>query len=110
MNNNTVSEGKTHAIIAYLTLIGSIIAMILNSDKKNPFATFHIRQGLGLCLTYVVVAYFISQFDSWMISMSFWIGFAMLFFYGLISAFNGTTREVPILGPLYQKIFTNIGN
>lgn len=110
MDDNTISEGKTAAIVAYLTIIGSVISIIINNDKKNPFASFHIRQGLGLCLTYMILGYFISQFDSWMISMSFWIGLGLLFIYGLISAINGNTREVPILGPFYQKIFSSIGS
>ena len=110
MDDTTISEGKTPAIIAYLTIIGSIIALIINSDKKNPFAAFHIRQGLGLCLTYMILGYFVSQFNSWLISMSFWIGLGMLFIYGLVSAINGNIREVPILGPFYQKIFANIGS
>src|SRR5699024_12611724 len=46
-----VAEGKNVAIIAYLTLIGLIIAFILNNDKKNEFASYHIRQCLGLCVT-----------------------------------------------------------
>ncbi len=110
MDNNTIKKGKTPAVVAYLTIIGSVIALIINSDKKNPFAAFHIRQGLGLCLTYMILGYFVSQFDNWLISMSFWIGLGMLFLYGLVSAINGTTRIVPILGPLYQKIFSSIGN
>lgn len=110
MDSNIISEGKTAAIVAYLTIIGSVIAIIINSDKKNPFASFHIRQGLGLCLTYMILGYFVGQFDSWSISLSFWIGLGMLFIYGLISAINGETRKVPILGAFYQKIFASIGN
>jgi len=108
MDNTTISEGKTYAILAYLTLIGAVIAIILNSTKKNRFTAFHIRQGLGLCLTYMLLGYFISQFDSWLISISFWIGLSLLFIYGIISAIKGKTREVPLLGRLYQNIFSNI--
>jgi len=110
MDETTISEGKTAAIVAYLTIIGSVIAVIINSDKKNPFAAFHVRQGLGLCLTYMILGYFVGQFDSWMISMSFWIGLGLLFMYGIVSAMNGSTREVPLLGPFYQKIFSSIGS
>ena len=109
MDKDTINKGKTSAVVAYLTIIGSVIAIILNNDKKNPYAAFHIRQGLGLCLTYMILGYFISQFDSWLISMSFLIGLGMLFIYGLVSAINGNTRIVPILGTLYQKIFSSIG-
>jgi len=38
-NMNTtvaISEGKTIAIIAYITIIGLIIAFVMNNDKKDP--------------------------------------------------------------------------
>ena len=109
MTEQTVQEGKTAAIIAYLTIIGTIVAFFLNNDKKNPFASFHIRQGLGLCLLYMAAGYAIGSFDSWLISTGFWIFFGILFFYGLFGAISGKTLEVPVLGPLFQKWFSNLG-
>ncbi|SEA31287.1 DUF4870 domain-containing protein [Bizionia paragorgiae] len=109
MDNNTIEQGKTMAIISYLTIIGSVIALILNNDKKNEFAAFHIRQGLGLCSTYLILGYFIGQFDSWLISIGFWIGFGILFFYGVIMAATGKTQEIPLIGRFYQNFFKNLG-
>ncbi len=40
-------EDKTVAIVAYLTLIGFIIAIILNGQKKTALGAFHLRQMLG---------------------------------------------------------------
>ena len=110
MNQDTIEAGKTMSVVAYLTVIGSLIALITNSDKKNPFVAFHVRQGLGLCLTYLILGYFIGNFNSWNVSIGFWIGFGVLFFYGLIGAISGKMNAVPLLGPLYQKTFKNIGN
>ncbi|TDN95413.1 hypothetical protein DET49_1018 [Salegentibacter sp. 24] len=42
-------DPKTIAIIAYLTVIGLVVAFVLNNDKRNEFASFHIKQSLGLC-------------------------------------------------------------
>jgi len=109
MDNQTIEEGKTISIVAYLTIIGSIIALIMNNDKKNKFAAFHVRQGLGLCLTYVILGYFIGNFNSWNVSIGFWICFGILLFYGVFGAISGKTLEVPLLGPIYQKIFSSIG-
>ncbi len=50
MEENKPTE-KTTAIIAYITLIGLIIAFVQNQDKKDEFAKFHIVQSLGLLLT-----------------------------------------------------------
>lgn len=46
-----IEEGKTIAIIAYITVIGLIVAFVMNSDKKNKYAAFHIRQSLGIGIT-----------------------------------------------------------
>ena len=50
MNNQTVQEGKTVAIISYITWIGTLIAFIMNNDKRNSFAAFRIRQMIGLSI------------------------------------------------------------
>ena len=47
-NNKTsvASEGKNIAIISYITIIGLIIAFVMNNDKKDAFASYHIKQSL----------------------------------------------------------------
>ena len=62
MTEATIEEGKSNAIISYLTIIGTIIAFYLNNDKKNDFASFHIRQALGLWLTFFALGYVIGAF------------------------------------------------
>ncbi|MEP6260507.1 MAG: hypothetical protein ABJ092_02935 [Gillisia sp.] len=106
--NNTVESGKTAAIVAYLTIIGTIIAYFMNSDTKNPFASFHIRQALGIHITFYLLGAFVSIFDSWLISYPFYIFIIILFGYGLFTAIQGETREVPLLGNYYQKWFSTI--
>lgn len=53
MDKHTIESGKNTAIISYILIVGVLIAMSINSDKKNKFASFHIRQSLGLSLTFV---------------------------------------------------------
>lgn len=53
--SSSVSDGKVTAIISYLTLIGLIIAFFINLSKKNAFASFHIRQMLGLVITEIIL-------------------------------------------------------
>ena len=43
-------DAKSRGIVAYITLIGWIIAIATN-DPKDKFASFHIRQMLGLLIT-----------------------------------------------------------
>jgi len=109
MTNHTIEEGRTPAIISYITIIGTIIAFFMNNDKKNEFTSFHIRQALGLWLTFFALGYVVGIFDNWFITLAFWLFFGVLFIYGFINAVAGKLQEVPILGAFYQKIFSSLG-
>lgn len=108
MNETTVKEGKTLALVAYLTLIGTLISFFMNQEKRNVFTSFHIRQGLGLGLLYIAIGYVIGYFDSWMITYAFWIFFSVLFLYGIFGAVSGKATSIPILGDFFQKLFKNL--
>jgi uncharacterized membrane protein len=105
---NTIEAGKTAAITSYILGIGVFIAMSMNSEDKNSFASFHIRQGLGLTLTFVSLGLIISNFDSLLISIPMWIFVFALWSYGIVSAIKGETKPVPLLGTYFQKWLTNI--
>lgn len=109
MNEDTVQKGKILAFVSYLTLIGTLIAFFMNQDKKNPFTSFHVRQALGLWSLELVLGYFVGGFDSWMITISFWVFFGVLFIYGMIGALTGKLNLVPFVGPFFQKLFASIG-
>ena len=110
MDEKTINEGKTLGLVAYLTLIGTLIAFFMNKDKKNDFTSFHVRQGLGLGLLQLLIGNLVVSFDGEiMISYSFWMFFSVLFFYGLFGAISGKMNKIPILGDIFQKIFKSIG-
>lgn len=106
--NNTIEQGKTAAITSYILGIGVFIAMSMNAEDKNKFASFHIRQGLGLTLTFISLGLIISNFDSLMISAPMWICISVLWGYGIFSAIKGETNPLPLVGKLYQKWFASI--
>lgn len=108
MTPNTIEEGKTYAVVSYLTIIGSIIAIIMNSDIHNKFTSFHNRQGLGLCLSYLVFGYIQGLYDNWLITFPFMICFGLLLIFGVVTAATGKMILIPVIGPLFQKIFANI--
>ena len=109
MDNQTIEEGRTIAIISYLTIFGVVIAFFMNNDKKNSFAAFHIRQSLGLWLTFFVFGYIVGYFDNWLITISFWMVFGVLFIFGFMTAVTGRSQPTPIVGELYQRIFASLG-
>jgi uncharacterized membrane protein len=95
-------KGKTIAIVSYITIIGWVIALVLNQDKKDKFASFHIRQSLLLIIAAAVLGW---------IPVLGWILAIVIFVFwiiGLISAVQGTKKEVPVLGPLAQKWFASL--
>ena len=109
MTEETIEEGKSNAIISYLTIIGTIIAFYMNNDKKNEFTSFHVRQALGLWLTFFALGYIIGGFDSWLVTLGWYLFFGALFIFGFMTAITGRTEPTPILGKFYQKLFTNLG-
>ncbi len=109
MNQNTVEEGKTLALVAYLTLIGTLIAFFMNQEKRNAFTSFHIRQALGLWLLFMAMGYVVGIFNNWNITYSWWIFFSVLFIYGVMGAITGKANKIPLLGDFFQKLFKSIG-
>jgi len=103
MDQTTIEEGKTTAIISYLTLIGTLIAYIMNSSKKNEFATFHIGQALRAWLAGIVI----SIIASILVSMT-GIGVLRYLQYtglvlailGFVNAMNGKVEKIPFVGDI----------
>jgi uncharacterized membrane protein len=105
---HTIEEGKQAAIVSYITIIGTIIAIFMNSEKKNPFAAFHIRQALGIFSSWFLLGYFVSYFDNWGVSSGFYVFLFILWVYGFIGALQGEQKLLPLVGEFYQKIFKGI--
>jgi uncharacterized membrane protein len=108
MANQTVNSGKTNAIISYITIIGTLIAFILNKDKKNSFASFHIRQALGINILYFVNQWIIYRYigknAAWIVG----IFILILCIIGLIGAIQNEKKLVPVLGDKFQEWFKGI--
>jgi len=109
MDNQTVQDGKTIAIISYITFIGTIIAYFMNQNKRNPFASFHIRQAIGLVLLGFVIS-FISRFiDYGWVSQLLSLGLFVLWIIAFIGAIQGQEKKIPLLGDQFQEWFKNFG-
>jgi uncharacterized membrane protein len=118
MENNTNSQedpGKIVAILSYCTLIGFIIALVMNGDQKNKseLGVFHIRQSLGIFLTSFAVGFasiilvFIPVLG-WLLIMCGYLGIFIFWIMCLIAAINSEKKAVPLLGNFYQNIFKGI--
>lgn len=107
--DETIKEGKSIAIIAYITLIGLVIAFVMNSDKKNSFAAYHIRQCVGLMCTGLALSVVnIIPVLGWIISAACMLLLIALWLRSLINAVNGKEVPIPVLGTYYDKWFAGI--
>lgn len=100
---SNIKEGKTAAIISYILIFGPLIAISMNSENKNSYASFHIRQGLGITLTFILLGLTISHFESIMIAAPMWVFISVLSVYGIFTAARGETNPLPLLGSFFQK-------
>ncbi|MBC7525574.1 MAG: hypothetical protein H7239_14205 [Flavobacterium sp.] len=108
MDKEIINQGKSIAITSYILIVGVLIAVSMNSEKKNPFASFHIRQGLGLTVTFIILGVSISYFESIMIAAPMWIFISVLTIYGIFTAAKGEITPLPLVGKLYQNWFKSI--
>ena len=98
-----LGDGKNVAIIAHITLIGWIIALVMNGgDKKSEFASFYIRQMLGLMLTSVVLSFV--PIIGWFANLAIIILWVM----SLIGALSGEKKETPAVGAYFQDWFKSL--
>ena len=101
-NNDNPDSGKTVALIAHLTLIGWVIAIIMNSNNKTEIGSFYIRQVLGIMLIGFVLGLIpVINLISWIIPFILWV-------MSLVSAFGGKQKPVFLVGEYFQKWFKSI--
>lgn len=94
-------NGKLMAIISYFTFVGWVIAFVLNLNEKNSFASFHIRQSLGLNILGILLV---------IIPVFGWIIGTILLVIGLFTAITDRTVPVPVVGDFFQDWFKTIGS
>lgn len=103
----TVSEDKTAAILSYITVVGFIIAIVLQGQKKTRLGAYHLRQSLGIYLTGVVagVLVFIPVLG-WILMPAVWLALVVFWVMGLIAAAHGRMTPVPLVGQKIQDLLT----
>ncbi|HZL09836.1 MAG TPA: hypothetical protein VFC65_07550 [Prolixibacteraceae bacterium] len=93
---------KMKSMLAHLTPVGWLIALVLNSVNKDSLTSFYLRQTLGL---------FICFFLSWYIPDYFIIVWGVLFVlwtYSFVGTVKTIEHEIPFIGALFQKWFSRI--
>lgn len=95
-------DGKTKAIVAHITIIGWVIALIVNSQNKDEIASFYIRQLLGIYILGIILSIIpVINLIGWIVTVALWI-------ISLIGAASGEEREVPVVGEYFQQWFRGL--
>ncbi len=115
---------KTVGIVAYVTLIGFIIAIVMNSDKKDEaksFGAYHLRQALGLIIASIGLMIGLSILTAILSAISWSLGLTLsgilfplmylailgLLIIGIINASNGEKKPLPVVGEFIEKTLKN---
>lgn len=115
---------KTVGIVAYITLIGFIISIVLNNDKKGEeksFGAFHLRQSLGLIIASIGTMIALAILTAILTAISFSLGLTLggilypimylailaLIVIGIINASNGQKKPLPLIGEFIDKTLKN---
>lgn len=115
MNNPpSADNGKTTAIVSYITLIGWLIAYFaMHQNNKTSLGSYHLRQTLLLILCAIgfnIIVLIVSITMPWLGSILKlgYIGILILWILGLISAINGEEKPIPLIGERAQTLFPNL--
>lgn len=109
MEQTTTDNGKNIAIIAYITLIGWVIALVMHNNNKTALGAYHIRQMLGIMLLGLALSILNMLLDIYILGLIIQIGLLVLWILGLIAAVQGEKKPVPLLGEQFQQWFAGIG-
>lgn len=101
----TGTDPKVVAIVSYITIIGWIVALVLNNPKSD-FGSFHVRQSLGIfLLVFASGVVMIVPVIGWIAGVAGYILAFVMWILGLISAVQGEKKLVPLLGAQFQEWF-----
>ncbi len=93
---------KTKAIIAHITIVGWIVALVINIQEKEEFTSYYLRQLLGLYLTGFVLSFI--PYIGWIISIVVFIFWIL----SLLGAIQGEKQETPLVGSYFQEWFSGL--
>jgi len=100
-------DDKTKSIVAHLTLIGWIIALVMNQSDKGPNTSYYLRQMLGLVVL-SLVAWLLGMTPIPFLSLVVYIIILVLWVLSLIGALSGMQKPLPVVGEMFQQWFKSI--
>ncbi|MFS4466633.1 YtxH domain-containing protein [Maribacter sp. 2210JD10-5] len=99
---NDADNGKMVAIIAHLTFIGWIVAIIMNNNNKTALGSYYIRQTLGI----FILAFLLGLIP--VIGCFAAIIAVVLLVMSFINAINEKMVPTPVVGQYFQDWFKSL--
>ena len=110
-NDNRIGtrmDPKIMSVLAYLTIVGWLAALVLNNPKRE-LVSFHLRQGLGVLLLFILSGFAMSvPVAGQLVGAAGYLLTFLLWLIGILGAIEGEEKVVPILGEQFQEWFKAI--
>ena len=98
-------DAKTKAIVSHLFGIGWIIALVVNMNNKEEYASYYIRQNLGIIIISIALSIInVIPLLGWIVGV---IGGLLLFVFWLMSliwSIQGEMKPIPWLGEQFPGV------
>ncbi|AOM78725.1 import component protein [Pedobacter steynii] len=105
-------KNKTMAVLAYITIIGWIVAYLeyKKSTEQSKLVNYHLGQALGIFLSYLLISILGGIILSLIpaLAIVFYVALfipLILLLFGVITALNEVERPVPLIGKLFEGKF-----
>ncbi|WP_130857125.1 DUF4870 domain-containing protein [Olivibacter jilunii] len=103
---------KNMSIIAYLTIIGWVIAYLnyQKSEEKSSLVGYHLSQALGIFIFHIILSILTTAVLTLLPSLATLCYLILLIplillLLGIITAFNEVKKPVPFIGKLFEGKF-----
>jgi uncharacterized membrane protein len=102
-------DAKTKAIVSHIFFIGWVVALVINMNQKEEYASYYIRQNLGFMIVgFVLSLLHVVPILGWIVA---WVGYIILFVFWLMSLIWSITdvmKPVPVIGDKFQEWFNSL--
>ncbi len=109
-DNEITSEQKTVSAAAYILPIGWVVAYTIISifGLKTTFSRFHLKQGLGLNLMFMLFWLLFHLFHVWILVQTTMVVYVLILIYAIAGVQGGKRLYLPFVGKFFSSIFTFI--
>lgn len=102
-------DAKIKAIISHIFLVGWVIALVLNMNNKEEYASYYIRQNLGLMIISFIIGFInVIPILGQLITIVAGIILFIFWLMSLIWSITDVMKPVPFIGNQFQDWFKSL--